>query len=370
MKKISLTFIGITYATLIYAQSVYMHEAQQDAEESGASGFSGIVTIIVFFGLVYITSALWGAKKKKKNEFHKMTDESASDLNWEEKEKAEEKAEIETLASLKEGEGVITNTVAMVDDNEDLPPMQIADMEQFRKREKEHEDFLNRIVKQQEDKYFPIGSIEERLKGISTDPVVDLGLTVKWSSMNIGAHKLYEMGYQFRWGTFDYIENFDRNKLAEYYAISFDKEIDEYKEDISGNENFDAALKFSEGTLRIPTKAECEELIEKCRWDYVEVDKYKGFIVTGPSGQSIYLPLSYSSFVNCYHTVMISVSEAYMTSTPKLETNYELDRTFEGGGSSYRLIITNNNHKTESFTKRIDYFSRKHRFSPIRGVCR
>lgn len=364
MRKL-LTTISIWLLSAISAlsQSVYMHEAQQDAEESGATGVSGIITLIVFFGVVYVISAIWPSKKNKKSDVPQVQDEFDKELYWEEKEKAEERAELEMMASQSEDD----LEIPVAFNNVDFSPIQITEKE-FRDREKEHEAFLNRIVKEQEDKFFPPGSIEDALKSVSTQPIVDLGLSVKWSNKNIGANNIYDIGYKFRWGTFDFIENFDNNKLSDYYKIPFDEAIGNCEDDISGNKSLDAATKFSNGELRTPTKEECEELIEKCTWSYIEVDKYKGFIVTGPSGASIYLPLSYSSFVNCMHIVMMSVDEAYMTSTPVKKEPSQTDQMLDIKGWSYRMSIVNNNHETESFTRRIDSFSKKHRFSPIRGV--
>lgn len=348
----------------IYAlgQSVYMHEAQQDAEESGATGISGIFTLIVFFGIVYVISALWSSKKDKKSSSSQIQDGFDEGLYWEEKE--QERAELKMMESQIEEE----LDIPIAFNNADLSPIHITENE-FKQQKKEHEDFVNSFVKEQEEKFFPIGSIEDALKNVSSNPIVDLGLSVKWRNKNIGATDIFDIGYKFRWGTFDYIENYDREKLAEYYAIPFDDAIGSCEEDISGNEIFDAATKFSKGELRTPTKKECEELIDRCKWEYVEVDKYKGFIVTGPSGASIYLPLSFSSFVNCMYIVMMSVDEAYMTSTPVIKQKSQTDEMLDIEGWSYRMSIVNNNHKTESFTKRIDSFSKKHRFSPIRGVC-
>ena len=43
------------------------------------------------------------------------------------------------------------------------------------------------------------------------------------------------------------------------------------------------------GDSRLPTRAEADELINKCKWEYN--DRKKGYKVTGPNGNSIFLPL-------------------------------------------------------------------------------
>lgn len=42
------------------------------------------------------------------------------------------------------------------------------------------------------------------------------------------------------------------------------------------------------GDSRLPTRAEADELINKCKWEYN--DRKKGYKVTGPNGNSIFLP--------------------------------------------------------------------------------
>lgn len=41
---------------------------------------------------------------------------------------------------------------------------------------------------------------------------------------------------------------------------------------------------------RMPTRAEYQELIDKCTWNWEYVNGIQGFRVTGPNGNSIFLP--------------------------------------------------------------------------------
>ena len=57
-------------------------------------------------------------------------------------------------------------------------------------------------------------------------------------------------------------------------------------ENFSGNPDYDAATaKMGEG-WRTPTRAEWQELIDKCEWEY----RGGNYIITGPSGKKIVLP--------------------------------------------------------------------------------
>ena len=44
------------------------------------------------------------------------------------------------------------------------------------------------------------------------------------------------------------------------------------------------------GGWRMPTKAEVEELNSKCTWTWTSLNGIKGYKVTGPNGNSIFLP--------------------------------------------------------------------------------
>lgn len=160
----------------------------------------------------------------------------------------------------------------------------------------------------------------------------------------------------------DYLELYNREKHLEYSKIPYSKEIENIEDIICANPKYDMATKFSDGEERLPTKEEFEELINKCNWEYIEIDKYKGFIITGPSGKSIYLPMAYHSFVNCMQRIMMSVGESYPTGTPKLENEYDFEEK-----CAFYLGINNKNHTTEDFEIRVSsYFKRC--FYPVRGV--
>ena len=54
----------------IQAQSVYMHEAQEEALEQEKEGgpFTGIVGVLLFFGIVYVVGNLWILIKTTRSE--------------------------------------------------------------------------------------------------------------------------------------------------------------------------------------------------------------------------------------------------------------------------------------------------------------
>lgn len=78
MLKRFLCIFCLVYLPLmeIQAQSVYMHEAQEEALEQEKEGcpFTGIVGVLLFFGIVYVIGNLWDSHKdnQKQREEYKQ----------------------------------------------------------------------------------------------------------------------------------------------------------------------------------------------------------------------------------------------------------------------------------------------------------
>ena len=128
---------------------------------------------------------------------------------------------------------------------------------------------------------------------------VDLGLSVKWATCNMGSNKLEEYGDYYAWGEVntknDYtLENYDFcHEKKGLWSFGFGskkvKAYDKLGGNISGTK-YDAARTNWGGSWRLPTKSELEELVNKCTWECVTLDDVNGYIVTGPNGNSIFLP--------------------------------------------------------------------------------
>ena len=131
---------------------------------------------------------------------------------------------------------------------------------------------------------------------------VDLGLPsgLKWATCNVGANTPEEYGYYFAWGevepktTYDwstYEYGTDWNQLTKYCNKS-----DYGKDGFTDNKTVldpedDAATANWGGAWRMPTKAEQDELREKCTWTWTTQNGVKGYKVTSKiNGRSIFLP--------------------------------------------------------------------------------
>ena len=127
---------------------------------------------------------------------------------------------------------------------------------------------------------------------------VDLGLSVKWATCNVGATKPEEYGGYYAWGETE--ENFLADSWSTYkwcngtstsmtkycthssYGTVDNKTVLEPEDDV-------AHVKWG-GSWRMPTRAEQDELRKKCKWKWRTVNGVKGYKVIGPNGNSIFLP--------------------------------------------------------------------------------
>ena len=129
------------------------------------------------------------------------------------------------------------------------------------------------------------------------DPVngreyVDLGLSVKWATCNVGANAPEEYGDYFAWG-----ETSPKEEYTEENSLTYGKQMS----DISGNAQYDAATANWGGSWRMPTKAEQQELLNNCTWTWTTQNGVNGYNVEGPNGNSIFLPAAgyrYGSSLN------------------------------------------------------------------------
>jgi len=182
---------------------------------------------------------------------------------------------------------------------------------------------------------------------------VDLGLSVKWADHNIGATTAEGYGNYYGWGdptgnvqtkvASDYavgekpsLEDLfeamkgamdaeakrDTTEIASYEPKDFDKSTVEegqivytkdgkvivgeetitylysgsntavFAQTIVGDKKYDAATANWGGNWRMPTSGEIAELVEKCEWEITTLNGAKGYKVTGPNGNSIFLPLA------------------------------------------------------------------------------
>lgn len=119
---------------------------------------------------------------------------------------------------------------------------------------------------------------------------IDLGLSVKWASFNIGAAAPEEYGWYYAWG-----DTLVREACMKCSYLYYDPQWDDYidiGQNISGTD-FDVAYRLLGTGWRMPTKEEMQELMKKCSWTWITYNgKVEGYKVKGPNGNKIFLPAS------------------------------------------------------------------------------
>ena len=158
---------------------------------------------------------------------------------------------------------------------------------------------------------------DDQTKSSEQVEAVDLGLSVKWANMNVGAKKSSDYGTYFAWGetrpkefyswkTYAWSKG-DTQFLTKYSFA--DRKVQLAPSD-------DAARANLGGEWRMPTVDEFEELVNpaNCKWEWTTNNGVNGYKVTGKkTGNSIFLPITGFRF---YADVQFrGITGVYWTST-------------------------------------------------------
>lgn len=184
---------------------------------------------------------------------------------------------------------------------------------------------------------------------------IDLGLSVKWASFNLGASKPEEYGDYYAWGETEpyysslYPLMWKAGKEAGYDWPSYKwskgsyNTITKYCTNASyGYEGFtdnktvldpedDAAIVNLGSSWRMPTDAEWAELQAKCTWEWVSVNDVYGYEVVGPSGNSIFLPAAKGIYYTAFDADS-SYGIYWASSLSKANEGSACDFMFDYGG--------------------------------------
>jgi uncharacterized protein YjdB len=135
-----------------------------------------------------------------------------------------------------------------------------------------------------------------------THEAVDLGLPsgVKWATCNIGASSPEEYGDYFAWGEAEpkngssHWSNYTwcNGSSSSFTKYNIHSDLGTVDHKIGLDLEDDAAHVNWGGNWRMPTMAELEELHYQCTWTWTTQGGKNGYRVTGPNGNSIFLPAS------------------------------------------------------------------------------
>ena len=118
-----------------------------------------------------------------------------------------------------------------------------------------------------------------------------------WATCNVGASSPTECGNYYAWGETEEKSDYDwynykwcygncysltKYCTYSYYGYVDNKTVLDPKDDV-------AHVKWG-GSWRMPTFEEQKELLHECSWEWTELNGVNGYRVTGPNGNSIFLP--------------------------------------------------------------------------------
>lgn len=121
---------------------------------------------------------------------------------------------------------------------------------------------------------------EEAAESSPAHETVDLGLSVKWATCNVGAESPADYGDLFTWGDAEPITDYGD---CETVCAWLDKDLDLACRDA-------ARLRWGKH-WRLPTKEEMQELVDNCDWTWTRQGEHYGCLLTSKrNGRSIFLP--------------------------------------------------------------------------------
>lgn len=147
-----------------------------------------------------------------------------------------------------------------------------------------------------DEKNTPIQTAQAKVS-IKDSKAVDLGLSVKWASYNLGATSIGDPGFYLGWGELQ-----QKDKTTPY-----DEEHHEYSYPVETKEGevewhyhnigmsicgtqYDPVRYYWGGNWRMPTEEEAKELIEKCRFEHGTENGLSGRWAIGPNGNKVFFP--------------------------------------------------------------------------------
>ena len=139
----------------------------------------------------------------------------------------------------------------------------------------------------------------------TTHEYVDLGLSIKWATCNVGADKPEENGILYAWGETEPKNILDPrnwmtgkwgNVMFGFTKYNTNSEYGTVDNKTTLDPEDDVAHVIWGGKWRMPTKQEMVELLDNCTWEWTTLNGVNGYRVTskkqGYTNRSIFLPAS------------------------------------------------------------------------------
>ena len=171
-----------------------------------------------------------------------------------------------------------------------------------------------------------IDSITNNRSLLTQEDAVDMGVSVLWANRNVGASEPENFGAFYAFGETEEKELYDYTTWK-YCPPTSDWMIEVYPIDseISGSAHDPAHVNLG-NEWRMPTLAECTELMENCSHRVLTYNGVAGALVIADNGNTIFLPFSgtrRSTYTHAPQHVHIGVEGVYMSGTSEYETGEE-----------------------------------------------
>lgn len=147
----------------------------------------------------------------------------------------------------------------------------------------QHADYVTQLVWMRDTLYrLSLASIDSVSLRQPSSEAVDLGLSVLWATRNVGAATTDDFGGLYGWA----------DPTGEKTSSSADDYPSSTPPDAIGGTSNDIARVRWGGQWRTPNYLEVQELVNKCTFTWTAINNVKGALVTGPNGNTIFLPAS------------------------------------------------------------------------------
>ena len=138
---------------------------------------------------------------------------------------------------------------------------------------------------------------EEEVEEVITYEYVDLGLSVKWATMNVGAKTEEDYGHYYMWGSItpntpdecNWANTPFNNGATSYETTYFNSVKDTVILNKVLAKEYDVAVQIMGGDWRMPTKDECQELYKNTTQSWVTINGVNGRKFTSKTDTSKYI---------------------------------------------------------------------------------
>ena len=138
---------------------------------------------------------------------------------------------------------------------------------------------------------------EEEVEEVITYEYVDLGLSVKWATMNVGAKTEEDYGHYYMWGSItpntpdecNWANTPFNNGATSYDTTYFNSVKDTVIPNKVLAKEYDVAVQIMGGDWRMPTKNECQELYKNTTQSWVTINGVNGRKFTSKTDTSKYI---------------------------------------------------------------------------------